>query len=67
MQGSREAYQGHKAFEGDHSTLLKLHEQLQIQLNQVNIPSTSTCSCDYANVIEENARLKKELANLKGK
>ena len=32
----------HKVLEGDHSTLLKLHEQLQIQLNKVNSPSTST-------------------------
>ena len=31
------------------------------------MPSTSTSSCDHANVIEQNARLKKELANLKGK
>ena len=32
----------HKALEGEHSTLTKLHEQLQIQLTQVNLPSTST-------------------------
>ena len=38
--------EAHKALEGDHSTLLKLHEQLQIQLNQVNMPITSTSSCD---------------------
>ena len=57
----------HKALESELSKLTKSHEQLQIQLNQVNIPSTSTSSCDHANIIEENARLKKELANLKGK
>ena len=57
----------HKALEDEHSSLTKSHEQLQIQLSQVNLPSTSTLSCDHANVIEENARLKKELANLKGK
>jgi hypothetical protein len=57
----------HKALEGDHSTLLKLHEQLKIQLTQTNSPSASTPSCDHAIIIEENARLKKELANLKGK
>ena len=57
----------HKALEGEHSTLTKSHEQLQIQLTKVNLPSTSTSSCDNANFIEENARLKKELSNLKGK
>ena len=57
----------HKYLEGEHYTLTKSHEQLQIQLTQFNFPSTSTPSCDDANVIEENARLKKELANLKGK
>ena len=33
----------------------------------MNSPSTSTLTCDHENSIEENARLKKELANLKGK
>ena len=56
----------HKVLESEHSTLTKSHVQLQIQLTQVNLPSTST-PCDHANVIEENVRLKKELANLKGK
>ena len=61
----------HKDLEGDHSTLAKSHEQLQIQLTQLNMPSTSTytstSTCDHSNVIEENNRLKKELPNLKGK
>ena len=59
----------HKALESDHSTLTKSHEQLQIRLKQFDMPSTSTSTttCDHANIIEENARLKNELANLKGK
>src|SRR5664279_3009220 len=51
----------------DHAKLTKSHEQLQIQLTQFDMPSTSTSSCDHANVIEENARLKDELARIKGK
>ena len=42
----------HKALEGEHSTLTKSHEQLQIQLTQFNFPSTSTPSCVHANFIE---------------
>ena len=55
--------------ESYHSTLTKSHEQLQIRLKQFDMPSTSTptTTCDHAIVIEENARLKNELANLKGK
>ena len=59
--------EAHKALESDHSNLTKSHEQLQIQLTQFDMPSTSTSSCDHANVIEENARLKDELARIKGK
>ena len=51
----------------EHTSELQSHEQLQIRLNHFNKPSTSTSSCDHANVIKENARLKVELANLKGK
>ena len=48
--------------ESDHSTLTKSFEQLQIQPTKIDVPSPSTPSCDHANVIEENARLKSELA-----
>jgi hypothetical protein len=54
----------HKALETTHSLLVKSHEQLQTQLSKSNSPSTSTPSCDHANVIEENARLKVELAKV---
>ena len=33
----------------------------------MNLPITSTPTCDHENIVEENARLKKELASLKGK
>jgi hypothetical protein len=56
-----------KALEDELSNLTELHEQLQIQLKKVKLPSTSTPTCEHANVIEENARLKKELARIKGK
>ena len=56
-----------KALEVTHSTLVKSHEQLQTQSSKSDSPSTSTILCDHANVIEENARLKSELANYKGK
>jgi hypothetical protein len=52
----------HKALESEHSTLTKSFEQLQIQSTKIDVPSSSTSSCDHANVIEENARLKNELA-----
>jgi hypothetical protein len=42
--------------------LAKSHEQLQIQLTKNVVPSSSTPTCDHANVIEENTRLKDELA-----
>jgi hypothetical protein len=45
-----------------HSILAKSHEQLQIQLTKNNVPSSSTSSCEHANIIEENARLKDDLA-----
>ena len=48
--------------ESEHSTLTKSFEQLQIQSSKTNAPSSSTTSCDHANVIEENARLKSKLA-----
>jgi hypothetical protein len=48
--------------ESVHSILTKSHEQLQIQLSKNDVPSSSTSSCDHANIIEENARLKDELA-----
>ena len=57
----------HKALESEHSSLTKSHEQLQIRLAQFDAPSSSTSSCDHANILEENARLKDELIKLKGK
>ena len=51
-----------KTLEVTHSLLVKSHEQLQTQSIKPIAPSTSTISCDHANVIEENARLKAELA-----
>ena len=48
----------HKALELNQSLLVKSNEQLQTQLSKSNSPSTSTASCDHANIIEENARLK---------
>ena len=47
-----------------HSNLVKSHEQLQTQSTKTGSPSTSTISCDHANIIEENARLKSELAKV---
>jgi hypothetical protein len=52
----------HKALESEHSILTKSFEQLQIQLTKIETPSTSTPSCEHANILEENARLKDELA-----
>jgi hypothetical protein len=42
--------------------LLPSHEQIQIQLTKNDVPSSSTSSCDHANIIDENARLKDKLA-----
>ena len=47
----------HKALESEHSLLTKSHEQLQIRLTQYDVASSSTSTCDHANIIEENARL----------
>jgi hypothetical protein len=52
----------HKALKSEHSILTKSHEQLQIQFTKNDVPSSSTSTCDHANIIEENARLKDELA-----
>lgn len=52
----------HKALESEHFTLLKSQEQLQIQLTKNDKPSTSTPTCDHTIMLEENARLKDELA-----
>jgi hypothetical protein len=52
----------HKVLESEHSILTKLHEQFQIQLTKNDVPSSSTSSCDHTTIIEENARLKDELA-----
>jgi hypothetical protein len=52
----------HKALKSEYSLLSESYEQLQIRLASYDIPSTSTPSCDHANIIEENARLKDELA-----
>ncbi|KAK1607124.1 hypothetical protein QYE76_030797 [Lolium multiflorum] len=51
----------HKALESEYTLLSKSYEQLQIRLASYDVPSSST-PCDHANVIEENARLKDELA-----
>ena len=52
----------HKALKSEYSLLSKSYEQLQIRLASFDIPSSSISSCDHANIIEENARLKDELA-----
>jgi hypothetical protein len=46
----------------EHPIITKSHEKLQIQLTKNDVPSSSTSSCDHANIIEENTRLKDELA-----
>jgi hypothetical protein len=51
----------HKALESEFSSLSKSHEQLKIRLTKYDVPSSSTPSCDHANVIEENTRLKAKL------
>ena len=50
-----------KALESEHSLLTKSHDQLQTQLSKNDVPSSSSRSCDHANIIEENARLNDEL------
>ncbi|KAK1609227.1 hypothetical protein QYE76_032900 [Lolium multiflorum] len=57
-----ELEKAHKALKSEYSLLSKLNEQLQIRLASYDVPSSSTPSCDHANIIEENARLKDELA-----
>ncbi|KAK1601780.1 hypothetical protein QYE76_018367 [Lolium multiflorum] len=52
----------HKALKSEYTLLSKSNEQLQIRLASYDVPSSSTPSCDHANIIEENARLKDELA-----
>ena len=50
--------------EGELSTLKEAYEQLQAQPSKIDVPSSSTpITCDHANIIEENARLKVNLAN----
>ncbi|KAK1685307.1 hypothetical protein QYE76_046155 [Lolium multiflorum] len=51
----------HKALNSEHSLLTKSDEQLQIRLDKYGVPSSSISTCDHANIIEENARLKDEL------
>jgi hypothetical protein len=43
----------HKALKNEHSILAKSHEQLQIQLTKNVVPSSSTSTCDHANIIEK--------------
>jgi prefoldin subunit 5 len=52
----------HKALESEHSILTKSREQLQNQLTKNGEPSSSTSSCNHANIIEENTKLKDEFA-----
>jgi hypothetical protein len=73
---SREKFEkleeAYKALEGKFSSLTKIREQLQIQLTieqskvppmQVNeVPCSSNPICDHSDIIEENIRLKAELA-----
>jgi hypothetical protein len=42
----------HKALKSEHSIHTKSHEQLQIQLTKNDVPSSSTSSCEHANIIE---------------
>ena len=65
LQGEFEQLdKAHKALESEHSLLLKSHEQQQTPLTISNAASTSSPTCDHANIIEENARLKDELAKV---
>ncbi|KAK1680147.1 hypothetical protein QYE76_040995 [Lolium multiflorum] len=52
----------HKALKSEYSLLSKSNGQLQIRLASYDVPSSSTSSCDHANLVEENVRLKDELA-----
>ncbi|KAK1633022.1 hypothetical protein QYE76_007337 [Lolium multiflorum] len=52
----------HKALKSEFTLLSKSYEQLQIRLATYDVPSSSTPLCDHANIVEENARLKDELA-----
>ena len=55
-----------------HAKLLESHDQLQIQLTKeqsksslikfVDVPSSSNPCCDHANLVEENNKLKDQLA-----
>lgn len=54
----------HAALESEHELLKKSHDQLQTRLTNLEKPSTSTpiCTCDHANIMNENVRLKEEIA-----
>ncbi|KAK1665410.1 hypothetical protein QYE76_053569 [Lolium multiflorum] len=52
----------HKALKSEYSLLSKSNKQHHIRLASYDVPSSSTSSCDHANLVEENARLKDELA-----
>ncbi|KAK1662048.1 hypothetical protein QYE76_050207 [Lolium multiflorum] len=52
----------HKALKSEYSLLSKSNEKLKIRLASYDVPSSSTPSCDHANLVEENAKLKDELA-----
>ena len=56
--------EAHKALERENSSLGESYELLQTQLAKYEMPSSSNPSCDHANIIEENARLKDELAKV---
>ncbi len=62
MKDLDELDKAHKALKSEYSLLSKSNEQLQIRLAKYDVPSSSTSTCDHANIIEENARLKDELA-----
>jgi hypothetical protein len=69
LEKLEEAY---KALEGKFYSLTKICKQLQIQLTieqsivpsmqVIEVPSSSNPLCDHSNIIEENTRLKAELA-----
>ena len=61
MNDLDELDKAHKALKSENSILSKCNEQLQIRLAKCDVPSSSTPSCDHANLVEENARLKDEL------
>lgn len=64
--------EAHKALEGKFSHLTKIREQLQIQLTieqskvppmqVIEVPCSSNSICDHSDIIEENNRLKADLA-----